>query len=276
MACKLVERLWSAAVTLMLTFSSAATQAQEAGFDLLSFDCANIVRREGSMLEVGYGRRPYVFTCKGPSCVHRNLTIDDDGNASEFLWYVFFPEDGQDFISTRLFWQSDDETPSRHQSRIATLKDCFSITADPERWIIDRGTVAYEGVEIHATPRSGDYRADYLYAPTRLLGDWSEASAIVFEKRSFGGQYLPAYHEDIYGDIVLRNGPMRASFEIPKHHTGEWRTFRVPLNDPGWRLEGGATSLEDILGNITRFQIRAEYGHGGVTDISAFRNIVVE
>ncbi len=66
---------------------------------------------------------------------------------------------------------------------------------------------------------------------------------------------------------------MRATFEIPQHHIGEWRAFSISLDDPGWRLEGGATSIADVLQNVTAFQIRAEIASG--PDASAIRTVVI-
>lgn len=150
---------------------------------------------------------------------------------------------------------------------------CFTMEPDEELWTIDLGEARYEGEEVHSDNRIGDYRADYFYAPTRLLGDWSNVTMIEFEKMSSGGNYMSAYFEDIYGDVVLRNGSMRATYEIPEHHTGEWRAFRIPLDDPGWRLQGGASSITDVLENVTAFQIRSEYASG--RDVSAIRNVVI-
>jgi hypothetical protein len=214
------------------------------------------------------------FSCAEKSCVNHERSKDGNGVVSDIFRHIYFPDGGKKFYLTTSVWKEGSETPDYLKTRTRTMVGCFTMVPDEERWTQDLGTARYEGGEIHGDNKIGDYRADYFYAPTRLLGDWSAATAITFEKKSSGGSYLSAYFEDIYGDVVLKNGSMRATFEIPEHHTGDWRGFRVPLDGNGWVLKGGAKSIADVLQNVTVFQIRAEYGMGA--DQSAIRNVVVE
>ena len=252
--------------------------AQQSEFDPLSFDCMGI-RREGGLLELleGLGSPSFTltkFSCIARSCVHHDRIAGEDGTDSELFRHIYLLEGDREYISTLTVWGPDSVTPEMHRSRTYTLHNCFSISPDPELWTLDMGTIRYEDGEVHATPLQ-NYRVGYYYAPKRLLGDWSDATAIIFEKKCSGGYgYLPAYFEEIHGDVALRNGSMRASYEIPEHCTGEWREFRAPLDGPGWKLEGGAISLADVLENVTAFQIRAEYEKGA--DTSAIRNVRID
>lgn len=254
------------------------SDAQHLDFDPLSFDCMGI-RREGGLLELleGLGSPSFTLTkysCIQQSCVHHSRIAAEDGTISDLFRQIYFLEDSRRYISTRTVWGPGSSTPEIHRSRTYTLHSCFTISPDPEFWTLDMGTIRHEGGEVHATPLQ-NYRVSYYHAPTRLLGDWSDATALVFEKKCGGGyEYMPAYFEEIHGDVALRNGSMRASYEIPEHCTGEWREFRMPLEDSMWKLEGGARSLADVLENVTAFQIRAEYEKGA--DISAIRNVVIE
>jgi hypothetical protein len=134
---------------------------------------------------------------------------------------------------------------------------------------------AVDGRVLRFTPPS-DGRIDYYQAPPRFHGDWRSARFLVFDKQSSGGDYSgPRDYPGGHGDVELYNGNMLAYFDIEEHHDQGWRTFRIPLGDgAGWQLSGGAQQLSDVLRNVTRFRIRAEYGAGD--DSSAITNIHLE
>ena len=256
-----------------------ASEAQETDLDYRSFDCAGFMRRDGNLLELGErvsGEWVFRdFSCVARSCVHHRREETEGGVESDIFHQIYFLGESLRYVSTRSIWGPESNTPTSHKTLTVNPNSCFTRVPDEDLWKLDTGTIRYENGEVHAEPRSGDYRVDYFYAPMRLLGDWSNVATITFEKKSSGGlRYLPAYLEDIYGDVVLRSGSMRASYEIPAHHTGEWRVFEVPVDGPGWRLKGGATSVADILTNVTGFQIRAQYGPGKNT--SAIRNVAIK
>ena len=252
--------------------SPGPAMAQQTDFDPEWFDCLEL-RRDGSFL-VYWERFVMNFTCQKSSCVNRGQVTDADGLTSEVFRHIYLPKDRKSFVLTTSVWKEGNETPESVTSRTRFMVGCFTMTPDEELWTIDLGEARYEGNEVHSDNKIGDYRADYFYAPKRLLGDWLNVTAIEFDKMSSGGSYMSAYFEDIYGDVVLKNGSMRATYEIPEHHTGEWRRFRVDFDDPSWRLQGGATSIDDILENVSVFQIRSEYASG--PDESAIRNVVIE
>jgi hypothetical protein len=261
---------WAIAMAAMFSWPGPLA-AQQADYDPEWFDCLEL-RRDGSFLAY-WDAFIMDFTCEGRVCVNREQRTSDGGDVSEVFRHIEFETGRNRFTLTTSVWQQNSEVPESITSRTRSMIGCFTMEPDDELWTIDLGEAIYEGDEIHSNNSIGDYRADYFYAPTRLLGDWSDATMIEFEKMSSGGNYMSAYFEDIYGDVVLKNGSMRATYAIPQHHTGEWRTFSIALDDPGWRLQGGATSIADVLENVTVFQIRSEYASG--PDASAIRNIVI-
>ena len=254
----------------------AVSVAQEKGFDFERFQCSEI-HREGKTLEFLGGATTTVFSCVERSCVNREQVKTADGTPSVVFRSIYIPPDqDKEYVFTQSVWRPNDETPERHFSSVLPFGICakLKIALDDHRWTLDLGEIRYEGEEVHATPDAtpgSSKRPSYFFAPTHYHGDWSGFDAIVFEMESSGGSYLPAYYENILGDVVLENGNVVATYEIPKHHDGMWHTFRVPLDSPGWRLYGGATSIAEILKNVTNFKIRAEYGDG--FDQSAIRNV---
>lgn len=136
-------------------------------------------------------------------------------------------------------------------------------------WTVDLGTPEpLEGGLYLAAP--GEGRTSYFIAPAGIIGDLSDRVVLVFEKKSWGGTY---YRDgDTWrGDVVLYNGAMTAAYTIEQDHSRTWRRFIVPLSDHRWTLSGGASSLMHVLGNVTRLEIRAEYGAGD--DYSILRNV---
>ncbi|MCF8040147.1 MAG: PKD domain-containing protein [Desulfohalobiaceae bacterium] len=123
--------------------------------------------------------------------------------------------------------------------------------------------------QISASP-AADGKTSYYTAPDVILGDWSNVTHILLEKKSSGGRYYKGSHGDI-GDIVLQGPTGSASYRLAEDHSGEWKAYRVPLNDQTWTFVDGADSMADILPDITSFRIRAEYGYGA--DTSAIRRI---
>jgi hypothetical protein len=123
--------------------------------------------------------------------------------------------------------------------------------------------------QISANP-AADNETSYYTAPDVILGDWSNVTHILLEKKSSGGRYYTGSHGDI-GDIVLLGPKGSASYRLAEDHSGEWKAYRVPLDGPGWTFADGAKSMADIVAKVSGFRIRAEYGYG--PDISAIRGV---
>jgi hypothetical protein len=121
----------------------------------------------------------------------------------------------------------------------------------------------------------GDNRTSYYIAPPSFHGDWTAYSELSIDLWSSGGPYYTSGH-GARGDIYLANGDMTAQHLLPYRPPEEWETFVIALtNGDQWMFGGGATSLADLLPNVTDFQIRAEYGAGGRSDYSGLDNVVL-
>ena len=166
--------------------------AQQTDFDPEWFDCLEL-RRDGSFL-VYWDRFVMEFACARNVCVNREQRTKD-GRVAENFRHMYLEASRVRFTITTSVWPEDSETPESLTSRRRALVGCFTMQPDNELWTIDLGEARYEGDEIHSDNRVGDYRADYFYAPTRLLGDWSNVTMIEFEKASSGGRYMPAFFE---------------------------------------------------------------------------------
>ena len=143
------------------------------------------------------------------------------------------------------------------------------LDGDMSNWSVTAAEFDASAAEITAKP-GGDGGTSYYVAPALAMGDWSHVRALRLDKKSHGGRY----YADGYGsegDIVLEGPAGRAAYPLPEHHSGEWRSFEIPLNDPGWSLSQGAASLADVLSSVTALRIRAEYGAG--PDYSGLRNM---
>ncbi|MCP5373485.1 MAG: hypothetical protein H6907_17285 [Hyphomicrobiales bacterium] len=138
-------------------------------------------------------------------------------------------------------------------------------------WAVNLGKVkpAVSWIE-HDAP--GDGRTSYYIAPPHYHGDWRPYAQLEFDKKSAGGTYAGPDEYGAAGDVVLRNGTLSARHDLPRDHDGDWHTYTVPLATDSWQLGGGAASLDQVLGNVTDFQIRAEYGAG--TDSSGLRKVI--
>ena len=143
-------------------------------------------------------------------------------------------------------------------------------TGEIASWTMSFGRFEASDAEIigHA---AGDGRTSYFLAPPSFQGDWRKFNRLRFDKKSWGGAYYPPTKHGADGDIVLESGEKRASIALSPHHTGDWRTYEIRLDDDGWRLSGGARSMEDVLANVTGLRIRAEYGEG--TDHAGLRGV---
>jgi hypothetical protein len=85
----------------------------------------------------------------------------------------------------------------------------------------------------------------------------------MLEMESSGGSY---YDSDFgyRGDIYIESGSATAQYDFGHRPASSWEPFSVPLgSDAGWTFGGGATALAPLLRNVTRFEIRGEYGFGG-------------
>jgi hypothetical protein len=139
-------------------------------------------------------------------------------------------------------------------------------------WRVDIGTLDVSGGEI-STVAPGDGLTSYYIAPPVFHGDWTGARALVLEKKSSGGTYY-AEGYGANGDVVLSGPNGTARFWFEADHSGDWKTFHVPLDGEGWRLDDGTASLAAVLSAVTDMRIRAEYGVG--EDTSALRGVMLD
>jgi len=140
-------------------------------------------------------------------------------------------------------------------------------------WKIDYGPYEINGTPIDAKP-AGDGKTSYYVAPDRYKGNLTTYKHLSFEKKSWGGSYYGPDSYGAYGDVVIKNGNLTARYDINKDHSERWKSYSIPLYGSGWKLSGGASSLRDVLRNVTALKIRAEYGAG--TDYSSLRNVVLK
>jgi hypothetical protein len=103
----------------------------------------------------------------------------------------------------------------------------------------------------------------YFVAPPKFNGDWTGYDALRLTLQSSGGTYYSS-NRGYRGDVYLANGAMTAQYDLGHRPAATWEEFRVPLaTSGGWTLGGGATSIADVLSNVTAFHVRGEYGVGG-------------
>jgi hypothetical protein len=111
----------------------------------------------------------------------------------------------------------------------------------------------------------------YFFAPPIYHRDWRVFPVLRVDLWSSGGDYFTEGHR-MHGDIYLVNGELTAYRLLPHRPPESWETFIIPLEDDGhWTLGTGTMSLDDVLANVTDFQIRAEYGVG--LDYSGLDNV---
>lgn len=119
------------------------------------------------------------------------------------------------------------------------------------------------------------YKVSYFVAPKKYWGDWTNYSTLTFSMWSKGGRYFTHAEGKSYPDIVIYSGYSKAMKYLPERPPNSWREFLLLLEDDGsWSYEGGASRLSDILSNVTRVEIRAEYGAG--EDISGLDNVMLD
>lgn len=151
-------------------------------------------------------------------------------------------------------------------------------------WKIDKGTITNPGASgnsggendgyLRAKPLN-DGKTNYFIAPNFIFGDWSGYSSLQVDLWSSGGEYFTEKYE-IHGDIYIANGDLIAYRFLPKRPPDKWERFTIPLYDDGfWTLGVGTMSLEDVLVNVTGFQIRAEYGAGSSQDYTGLDNVTL-
>jgi hypothetical protein len=158
------------------------------------------------------------------------------------------------------------DAPGRQTNR---EKKSQAAVGDMSGWKASSAGFEATQEQISASP-AADNRTSYYTAPDTLLGDWSNVTHILLEKKSSGGRYYTGSHGDI-GDIVLQGPNGSASYRLAEDHSGEWKAYRVPLDGSGWTFADGAKNMADIIADVISFRIRAEYGYGA--DTSAIRGV---
>lgn len=109
-----------------------------------------------------------------------------------------------------------------------------------------------------------DGLTSYFIAPAKFHGPWLPYEELRVKIFSQNGQYYQRGWGS-KGDIFLANGTKTASFDFGRRPNVNWDSFVIPLSGLGWTLGGGAKTLDEVLANITSFEIRAEHGSGGTT-----------
>ncbi|NES84092.1 MAG: hypothetical protein F6K10_23270 [Moorea sp. SIO2B7] len=112
-------------------------------------------------------------------------------------------------------------------------------------------------------------KVNYYKAPSSFDGDWRLYKELKISLKSSGGN-KPFFN---HPDIRIFNKKKSAEYFFRTRPEEEWETFLVPLEEnQGWKLKGGASSLQEVLKNITDFEIRAEYSSGydksGLDDVT--------
>ena len=143
-----------------------------------------------------------------------------------------------------------------------------------ENWTADYGTITNPGSNgsgggtangyLRISP-PGDSRTSYFMAPPAYHGDWRNFSELKFDMWSQGGSYYSSGH-GMHGDVYLASNDKYAYRLLPGRPHASWESFAIRLDSgDGWTLGGGAGSLNEVLSNVTSFQLRAEYGVGSDT-----------
>jgi hypothetical protein len=129
-----------------------------------------------------------------------------------------------------------------------------------------RGTGGPGGGPFLSAFTPGEGRTGYFVAPSHLLGDWTGFRSISVTMITGSGTSIHPYQHGGTGDLVISNGTMRASTVFPVKVDEVWRRQEVAFaSDAGWRLEGGARNIGQVLSNVTEFRIRAEFLAGDAT-----------
>lgn len=108
----------------------------------------------------------------------------------------------------------------------------------------------------------GDGTNGYLSARPELLFDWTGTKGLSVTIRSQPGTYVAPYDFGGRGDIYIASRGKNASISFPRRVTEDWQTMTVSFDDPGWKLDGGAKSVADVLTFVTSLKIRVEFIEG--------------
>lgn len=183
---------------------------------------------------------------------------------NRYGWSFYFPNLGIPSPSTPI--------PSAGTPSVPAIERFDANTT--QGWTSNYGEVSTTDGFLETTA-PGDSLTSYYIAPNRYHGSWTSYTQLSFDLVSTGGSYYSDLDFGGYGDIYLANGSKIAHRSILNPHDGNWRNHTIPLYDDGeWTLSGGASSLSEVLSNITDFQIRAEYGSGA--DSSGLDNVRLE
>ena len=127
------------------------------------------------------------------------------------------------------------------------------------------GTVGY----LCSVP-GGEGKTSYFVAPEKFTGDISEYKTLNFDIWRKGGNYFETGYSS-YGDIVIKNESKTAIiiFNSDTRPIDAWKSYSIEFDSNSWVLVG-ATSIGEILSNITSFEIRAEFATG--TDYAGLDN----
>lgn len=125
---------------------------------------------------------------------------------------------------------------------------------------------AGDGYLLSVPPSDG--RTSYFVAPELFLGNWLEKEIVLISLDILwdgedGVRYYTTGEYGSRGDVII-SGPggfARHTWDAPSQ--SNWTNQRISLlNDSNWQMGGGATTVADILEEVTALEIRAEYGVG--------------
>ena len=145
-----------------------------------------------------------------------------------------------------------------------------------DNWSLYLGKVQYKKSNsgyIKAIP-DGDSATSYFVAPNKFFGDLSSKKMLKFDIWSSGGRYFTTGYKS-FGDVVIKNGNKTATYNFTSRPSKKWESMEIPLTDNGqWTLSNGTESLNDVLKNVTKIFIRAEYGVG--KDYAGLDNVIFQ
>ncbi len=148
------------------------------------------------------------------------------------------------------------------KTSIPAMESDFDRNQLADEWQLKPGEIVWSSEEFITGSLLTDGITAYYISPNKFFANWMDYSILEIVIRSEGGKFYDSGY-GMTGDVFLSNGNFTAQINFGKRPDSAWDTFRINLKDnSNWQFGGGATSLSDILDNVTDFKIRAEYGVG--------------
>ncbi|MGB1252191.1 MAG: laminin B domain-containing protein [Candidatus Promineifilaceae bacterium] len=110
---------------------------------------------------------------------------------------------------------------------------------------------------------NGDGKISHFIAPEEFHGDWASYNMLSFNIKSYGGSYF--HIEPQRADVRIFSGDQFITRYLPtqlQRDASIWNTIAINLaDDSRWYISPNA-SFASVLSNVTRLEIRAEFGYG--------------